>query len=420
MSAIEVAAGLAVLAGALLQAAVGFGFSLVAAPLMFAAAGPQQAVGLLTALAFEVNLISLFGEGRRPVPLGRTVVIVLIASVPGMVAGVAVLRGVDAADARDRLAATWRTESAAGRATLLASLETALGPDDEPFLEQALDDRGREVRAVAAALLASIPGSALVARMTERAQAALRYEAGGLLRRARLVVTLPDAPDTAAVRDGVQPTPPPGAGERTWWLAQILAAVPPRTWTDAWGVSAPRLIELARESEWAEPLADGWARATLRARDVAWADALLRANVLVDRHARLAPPRAQLLALLGVAQREALLADAIGGRALIDPGELLAGATHAWSAPFARDVLGWLRRRAQAAAERPDARPADDWRVVELLAAFALRVPPALAGAAVAGWPDVLPPAWARAVERLVAVLTFRRALDAAFTSPRP
>ena len=96
MSAIELAAGLAVLAGALLQAAVGFGFSLVAAPLMFAAAGPQQAVGLLTALAVEVNLISLFGERRRPVPLTRIVTIVLITAIPGMVAGVAVLRGVDA------------------------------------------------------------------------------------------------------------------------------------------------------------------------------------------------------------------------------------------------------------------------------------------------------------------------------------
>jgi uncharacterized membrane protein YfcA len=96
MSAIEVAAGLAVLAGAVLQSAVGFGFSLVCAPLVFAAAGPEQAVGLLTALGAEVNLVSLLGERRRPRPLARTVVVVLACAVPGMVAGVAVLRGVSA------------------------------------------------------------------------------------------------------------------------------------------------------------------------------------------------------------------------------------------------------------------------------------------------------------------------------------
>jgi uncharacterized membrane protein YfcA len=97
MSLLQVAAGLAVVAGALLQSAVGFGFSLVCAPVVFAAAGPEQAVGLLTVLGLEVNLVSLLGERRRPVPLTRVVAIVLACSVPGMVAGVAILRGVDAA-----------------------------------------------------------------------------------------------------------------------------------------------------------------------------------------------------------------------------------------------------------------------------------------------------------------------------------
>jgi uncharacterized protein len=96
MSLIEVAAGLAVLAGAVLQSAVGFGFSLVCAPVVFAAAGPEQAVGLLTVLGLEVNLVSLLGEHRRPVPLTRLVVVLLVFAVPGMIAGVAVLRGADA------------------------------------------------------------------------------------------------------------------------------------------------------------------------------------------------------------------------------------------------------------------------------------------------------------------------------------
>ena len=47
----------------------------------------------------------------------------------------------------------------------LDSLRTGLGPQDEPFLEQALADRSRNVRAVAAELLSALPGSALAARM---------------------------------------------------------------------------------------------------------------------------------------------------------------------------------------------------------------------------------------------------------------
>jgi hypothetical protein len=237
-----------------------------------------------------------------------------------------------------------------------------------------------------------------------------------VLRRARLVVTLPGAPDSAAVRDGVLPTPPAGVGERAWWLAQTVAAVPPATWSEGWGASAQRLVELSRDGEWGEPLADGWARAALRHGDADWADALLRANVLVDRHARLAPPRATLLGVLPPARREARLGDAFAGRLVVDPEELLPGATHAWSERFAREALAWFRRRAAGTAGRADARAADDWRALELLPALAFRLPPALAEEAAEGWPPELPPAWARAVERLVSLLTFRRALGAAFT----
>ncbi len=97
MTALDAAAGAGVLIGALLQSAVGFGFALVCAPLVFAAAGPLPAVGLLTVLGLEVNLISLLGERRRPQPLMRTVLVVLAWSIPGMLAGVYVLRSVDAA-----------------------------------------------------------------------------------------------------------------------------------------------------------------------------------------------------------------------------------------------------------------------------------------------------------------------------------
>jgi uncharacterized membrane protein YfcA len=89
-------AAAAVTAGAALQSATGFGFSLIAAPIVFAAVGPPEAVGLLILLGAEVNLLTLFTERRRPRPLGREAVVLLACAVPGAVAGVAVLQALDA------------------------------------------------------------------------------------------------------------------------------------------------------------------------------------------------------------------------------------------------------------------------------------------------------------------------------------
>ena len=59
----------------MLQAATGFGFSLVAAPLLFAAIEPEPAVVLLLVLGLEVNLLTLGTERRRPRPLQRSTVV---------------------------------------------------------------------------------------------------------------------------------------------------------------------------------------------------------------------------------------------------------------------------------------------------------------------------------------------------------
>ena len=83
---------MSVVLGTVLQAATGFGFSLVAAPLVFAALDAEPAVGLLLILGLEVNLLTLGTERRRPRPLTRSVVTMLIAAAPGALLGVVVLR----------------------------------------------------------------------------------------------------------------------------------------------------------------------------------------------------------------------------------------------------------------------------------------------------------------------------------------
>src|SRR3954451_21008820 len=81
----------AVLIGGLLQSATGTGFAMLAAPVLTAVYDPQTSVATLALLGPVVSALTL-AEARRPEPLGRTTAILTVASVPGMVVGVLVLR----------------------------------------------------------------------------------------------------------------------------------------------------------------------------------------------------------------------------------------------------------------------------------------------------------------------------------------
>ena len=76
----------AVMAGALVQGATGFGFALVAAPLLVAAVGPHEAVGALLVLGIALNAATLL-IGERPQPLGRTAAGLAAYALPGLALG---------------------------------------------------------------------------------------------------------------------------------------------------------------------------------------------------------------------------------------------------------------------------------------------------------------------------------------------
>jgi uncharacterized membrane protein YfcA len=96
MSGILIAAAAGVALGAALQAATGFGFAVLAAPLTFAALDQREAIGLLLLLGMEIGLLTLATEGRIPRPRVRDCVVVLVWAIPAAVAGVFVLRALDA------------------------------------------------------------------------------------------------------------------------------------------------------------------------------------------------------------------------------------------------------------------------------------------------------------------------------------
>ncbi len=85
-------AALAVFLGASLQSATGFGFALVAAPILFALLGPREAVSAGVLLALLLNSLTLATERRRPAVLIGDAVVLVAWSVPGLVLGAIALR----------------------------------------------------------------------------------------------------------------------------------------------------------------------------------------------------------------------------------------------------------------------------------------------------------------------------------------
>jgi uncharacterized membrane protein YfcA len=95
-------AGAGILAAATLQSATGFGFSLVAGPVVFAVTESAPAVGLIFFAGQMVNALVLFGE-RRPLAVDwNAVKLATLAALPGLPLGALILRAVS--DAAMRIA----------------------------------------------------------------------------------------------------------------------------------------------------------------------------------------------------------------------------------------------------------------------------------------------------------------------------
>jgi hypothetical protein len=198
-------------------------------------------------------------------------------------------------------------------------------------------------------------------------------------------------------------------GERAWWLTQVIASVPPRTWTDAWSAAPGALISAAESGEWAKALTEGWAAAAVRHGDTAWAEALLASGFPGERPTPIAPELHELLAVLPIERREAYVASVLRDHPTADAVAMyVAAAEHPWSEKFARVVLAWMRQRVAAAVKKGGS---TDWLLREAIPKLALRVPPSLRDAA-EGWPTGDAAAgWERQLERFITTLTFRREL---------
>lgn len=279
------------------------------------------------------------------------------------VALLSALRSREPAAARALLATTWATERAEDRLMFLDSLRAGLGPDDEPFLEQALADRSRNVRATAAELLSALPGSALAARMAARAEACVAIDhmqsarPGGTGAEDRgpggttgttptIAVEAPHECDAGMERDGVVAKAPAGRGERSWWLGQLVEAAPLGTWSRRLGGHTPReIVALPVADDWQGELHAAWCRAAVRQRDAEWSRALLgepSAPEAGGPGAVSLAERAKLLGTLGAAERAEWVAGFIAAHGLSEAFQLLGVCAVPWAAPLGRAVVDAL------------------------------------------------------------------------------
>jgi hypothetical protein len=242
------------------------------------------------------------------------------------------------------LGGTWSTERAEDRLMFLDSLRDDLVPSDEPFLEQALSDRSRNVRATAAELLAALPGSAFAARMAERSTACVSLSTAT----GRITVEAPAQCDSGMQRDGVVPKPPSGRGERSWWLSQLVEATPLARWSEWFGgLDAGRIVALPVADGWQGDLHAAWCRAAVRQRSPEWSRALLGAPA--------APPAgagepaaaawrdpAKLLSALPAEERARWVSDFIASHGLSDAFRLLGVCAVPWAEPLGGAVVDAL------------------------------------------------------------------------------
>ncbi|MFJ8850219.1 DUF5691 domain-containing protein [Streptomyces sp. NPDC102437] len=254
------------------------------------------------------------------------------------------VRAHDPSAALALLATTWATERAEDRLMFLDSLRTGLSAVDEPFLEQALSDRSRNVRSTAAELLSALPESAFAGRMAARALSCVSPDLTG--DEASIAVEAPHECDAAMERDGVVAAPPSGRGERSWWLGQLVEATPLATWPARFaGRSAREVVGLPVADGWAEELHAAWCRATVRQRDPEWARALLGAPSVPPSNGpgtTSLAERSKLLGLLPAAERAGWVADFIAAHGLSEAFQLLGVCPTPWAEPLGRAVVDAL------------------------------------------------------------------------------
>lgn len=300
----------------------------------------------------------------------------------------ALLRQNEPQRARELLQESWSKESADERQRCLQAFRAGLSMQDEEFLEAALEDRSKGVRAQAAQMLARLPASRLCLRAKARVQSWIHVKQTsswmGMRKSNTLEINLPGECSAEMQRDGIEAKPGRRElGEKAWWLEQCLAQAP----LDLWQLSPQELLEI--KSDFGEALRQGWTQAAVSQRNLPWAAALLEKGATDE----------ELFALLPHAQQEAWLLKKMSVQSS-------AGFPLSWlrlhqpySPGLAVPLLKFLRKLTEGT---------HDWNWAQMLPELALHFPPNTS--LPEDWPA--DGRWRSAVESFLSTLQFRQSMN--------
>lgn len=317
------------------------------------------------------------------------------------------LRKTDPDESLDYLQDTWRTESASDKEEFLTTFWSGLNPNDEPFLEACLDDRRIEIRELAAALLAKIPGSAVSERTWRRAAACFDFDGK------TLKINVVGEGEATAKRDGILLKHPNWkGGAKAIFLGQVVSFVPPERWEAFFQNTPAAILKIFRQSDWAKTLLQAIQEATLFFENEDWLEPLLAIWLESSNPGEFDSTKKQLAELAPAAMMNRLAVSVLQ----MQPGvpdanspvfKLLQFNPNAWQDELALLLVNrfqvWLNTTQR-----------HDWQTLflkDLLKMLALRCEPILAESLEKGWNSYAPTwnYWEKAVEEMLKTVLFRQ-----------
>lgn len=322
------------------------------------------------------------------------------------------LRPTDPVKARELIQSTWEQDSPEARAVLLSTLKIGLAQPDEDFLETCLADRRKEVRETALDLLVRLPDAKLSLRVFNKLNSCLQIKSK-LLKKTAITFDLPDVPDEfnkQAKLNVVILRKKLGQGAN--WLAFMLSLVPPTMWSSEWNISPIKTIEAAMAGEWGEAMLLGWSLAVVRSGDPDWADALTQITVDKPKSLYMMAENSlsDIVRHVPMEKIEALTQSSMNAKTkeLSDDNpmlDVLIACEQPWSIALARTVISSIQRQTSKY----------DWRLMNALRDFSLRVPPELANELIEAWPEKTSHGWDTYINQFNTALRFRRDVYNAF-----
>ncbi|MBW4520610.1 MAG: hypothetical protein KME16_13015 [Scytolyngbya sp. HA4215-MV1] len=320
--------------------------------------------------------------------------------------------------ARELLQTTWKQEVASDRAKFLETFSIGLSMADEPFLTAGLNDRGKEVRRVAADLLARLPDAPLSQHIATHTT---RYLTLVPQPTPTLQVELPDTLNASLIQAGIEPklAQPISEklGEKAGWLFQLIGATPLTVWED-WGMTPVEIVALVRNHEWEGVLLGGWALAAQRQQRSEWSEALLN-RWLTENSGEMLPGVSleNLFEILPNDTQDQFLTQMLSAdrNPLSDSRTLwfLRQSRQEWSAVLAHWVLLRLEAQIAQTAQSPTNY---SWELWTALKDFARFMPVSLLPEAIKL--QTLLPAhspWSQSLEAFLTLLQFRQDIVQAF-----